>query len=463
MKPLFWDLSPLDNDARDNFSITEEIMMEHAALAIKEQIVKRFPKGSTVLVATGSGNNGADGFVLARLLSDYKIEIYEATPPKSDLCKLQKLRCEKLALNFTEQPKVAYDVVVDAIFGSGLANNLDEKISEIIRRLNKISGFKIACDFPSGLTKKGLSAGEVFNADLCISMGAANIGLFSDLAKNHCGEIIVATLGLGDKEYLKGHAPLTWLLEESDLKLPFRHNEASHKGNYGHLGVYVGDKEGAGTLCGLSALGFGAGAVTLISKRKMNIPFELMQDDVLPTNVSTIAIGCGLGTALESEEIKQLASQKYRFLIDADMFYKNDVLCFLDKPSVLTPHPKEFASLLKISAIGDFDTEYIQQNRFELATLFCSKYRSTVLVLKGANTIIGNDKGLFVCALGSPSLAKAGSGDVLSGLIAALLAQGYTHLDGAINGVLAHAVASKKVKNNYALTPTKLIEIIKEL
>ena len=463
MKPLFWDLSKLDNLARNNFSITEEIMMEHAALGIKEQIAKRFAKGSSVLIATGSGNNGADGHVLARLLDGYDVEILEVMKPKSEACKLQKLRSEKLNTPFIKSPKPSYAVVVDAIFGSGLTKELDSKTAQTIQELNSISAFKIACDFPSGLAKDGCSAGVIFTAQLTVAMGSANIGLFSDLAKNYCGEIIVATLGIGSKQYLGDETPDALLLEESDLKLPIRSVNATHKGSYGHLAVFIGDKEGAGILCGLSALGFGTGVVTLISKEKINTPAELMQDRQTPKNITAVAIGSGLGSGLNSSELKAIASQEMPFVLDADMFYKCEVVDFFDKAPVLTPHPKEFASLLGICGFGEFTAEKVQQNRFELAKKFSLKYQETVLVLKGANTIIAYQGKIFICALGCVALAKAGSGDVLAGAIAALLAQGYAPLEAATSAVLAHALASKEFKNNYALTPIKLIEKIKEL
>lgn len=463
MKELFASLSALDKSAKENYNLTEELMMEHAAIGIKKEIELRFKKGSSILIATGSGNNGADGFALARLLDGYyDVEIFEALEPKSSLCKLQKSRALSCGLIPIKNIKSKYDIVVDAIFGSGLTKTINTKISKLITKLNSLIAFKIACDIPSGLFESG--NGEcVFMSDLTVTMGAAKTALFSDFAKEFVGELVIAGLGIPQELYKRGFKAEAYLLEKSDLLLPLRVVKSSHKCNYGHLAVFIGNKEGAGVLCGLSALSFGCGLVSLITKEKINIPPDLMQNNVPATNTTTICIGSGLGNTLDSSELKKLAKIDADFVIDADMFYKNEIIDFIQKGAILTPHPKEFASLLKISKFGEFTTTQIQQMRFKLAKEFCDKYPKCTLVLKGSNTIIANNNELFVCSLGSASLAKGGSGDVLAGLIGALLAQRYSPLEAAKNAVLAHALASCGFTNNYALTPSELIEKIKTL
>ena len=129
---------------------------------------------------------------------------------------------------------------------------------------------------------------------------------------------------------------------------------------------------------------------------------------------------------------------------------------------VLTPHPKEFSSLLKITSVAFVSTKEVQENRFELVREFCKKYPDVVLLLKGANTLIGQNEKIFINPYGSNALSKGGSGDVLGGLIGSLLSQGYSTLDAAINASLAHSLSSLKFnKNNYALTPFDLIEGVK--
>jgi hydroxyethylthiazole kinase-like uncharacterized protein yjeF len=149
-------------------------------------------------------------------------------------------------------------------------------------------------------------------------------------------------------------------------------------------------------------------------------------------------------------------------VIDADMFYKKEIVKFLDKKVVLTPHPKEFSSLLKFTGIGEYSSEEIQKNRFALVEEFSKKYPNVVLLLKGANKIIAYNKKLFIDPNGSVALAKGGSGDVLAGIIASLLSQEWHPLKAAIHGSLAHSIAGN-YEPNFALTPLKLIKRLENL
>jgi hydroxyethylthiazole kinase-like uncharacterized protein yjeF len=144
-------------------------------------------------------------------------------------------------------------------------------------------------------------------------------------------------------------------------------------------------------------------------------------------------------------------------VIDADMFYKKEIINCLDKKVVLTPHPKEFSSLLKILNLGEYSVSEIQANRFELALKFSEIYPNVVLLLKGVNTIIAYKKQLYINPFGSPALSKGGSGDVLAGMIGSLISQGYHPLKATITASLAHAFAGD-IEPNYNLTPMKLIE-----
>jgi hydroxyethylthiazole kinase-like uncharacterized protein yjeF len=144
------------------------------------------------------------------------------------------------------------------------------------------------------------------------------------------------------------------------------------------------------------------------------------------------------------------------------MFYKKEIKKFLKKDVVLTPHPKEFAALLKITEIGEYSTKEVQENRFDLAYEFSKKYPNVVLLLKGANKIIAHNKKLYIDPLGNVALAKGGSGDVLAGMIGSLLAQGQNLLDATINASLAHSIAGN-YEPNYALTPTKLIKMLEKI
>jgi hydroxyethylthiazole kinase-like uncharacterized protein yjeF len=343
----------------------------------------------------------------------------------------------------------------------GLNKPLDEKSITLLNRLNSYNSFKIACDIPSGINNIGQVPSIAFESDVTITMGALKTSLFSDSAKDYVGKIIVADLGVQREIYEIDSNK--FLLDESDLKLPFRNKKNSHKGTYGHLNVVVGCKQGAAILASSAAFAFGAGLVSAVSHENLDLPYHIMQTHFISENCTAIAIGMGLGK-YEIDEVKKILNTNVPKIIDADLFYDKLIIEVLDKDVVLTPHPKEFCSLLKLCNIADISVEQLQNNRFLYVEKFCKKYPKVVLVLKGANVIISLNEKIYVNSFGNASLSKGGSGDVLSGLIGSLLAQGYNCLDAAISASLAHTLALKTYdKNNYSLTPFDLIEEIKKI
>jgi hydroxyethylthiazole kinase-like uncharacterized protein yjeF len=438
-------------------------MMEHAGLALNRTIREKFALGSSILIVCGSGNNGADGLALARLLDvAYDVIIHLPSDPTSPLGKLQLKRLEKMGIKHERLPKHA-DVIVDALFGSGLNRPLDDTSNKILETLNAMSGFKIACDLPSGLFSDGTLNSSTFKANLTVTMGALKQCMFSDTAKEIVGEIIVADLGIHHSYY---EIPSQWhLLEPNDLRLPIRTLSTAHKGTYGHLAVICGEKAGAAIIAGSAALRFGTGLVSLISNENVPLPYELMQSHSTPATTTAIALGMGMGLEFCDDELTALLDNTHPLVLDADIFAHPLFLNLLKRPNiVLTPHPKEFITLLRVCKIADINTQTLQSNRFDYAQKFCALYPNAVLVLKGANVIIGRNQDFFINPHGTVALAKGGSGDVLSGLIGALLAQGYDPLKSALQGSLAHAIASQKLsKNNYAMTPYDLIESITTL
>ncbi|MGZ5207565.1 MAG: NAD(P)H-hydrate dehydratase [Sulfuricurvum sp.] len=463
MRNLYIDVSSLDRRAAEKYGLTEEIMMEHAAIAIERLIRERFILGSSILIVCGSGNNGADGLALARLLDvSYNVILHLPFGVSSPLAKLQHKRLDAIGIKSEPLPKSA-DVIVDALFGSGLNRPLDSAAIKILETLNALQGFKIACDLPSGLHLDGSYDPDSFKAALTITMGALKRGMFSDHAKEIVGEIIVADLGIHHAHY---EIPSHWhILEKSDIRLPYRTKTSSHKGSYGHLAIVCGEHTGAAVLCGSAALRFGAGLVSLISNENIVIPYELMQSHSLRPTTSAVAIGMGLGSEFGDDELTRLCDNDYPLLLDADIFIHPLFLDLLKRPNiVLTPHPKEFTTILNITKLACIEVSQLQNNRFRYVELFCAKYPNITLLLKGANVIIGRNEEFFINPHGSVVLAKGGSGDVLCGLIGSLLAQGYDPLNAAIQGSLAHTqAASKFSKNNYAMTPLDLIERITTL
>jgi hydroxyethylthiazole kinase-like uncharacterized protein yjeF len=458
MRAVFKDVYALDKKCYEEFKLTEDILMEHAAYEMALEIYKRFKKGSVINIVAGPGNNGADGITLARiLLGDYEVNLYLPLGAKSQMAKLQLERFKAIGGKIEEKFKKP-DCIVDAIFGSGLKRDLSEELINLIRKMNKIDAFKLSCDVPTGIDDNGNLRPIAFRADLTVTMRAEKLSLYSDTAKDYVGNIKVANLGVSFSKY-KGKTPY-FVLEKEDLILPIRQTQNTHKRSYGHLGVLVGDKKGAGIIAASAALNFGAGLVSVVAHENIEIPYELMLSNKIE-NFTALAFGMGLNNHFD-DELENIAKLDIPMVIDADMFYKNIITQFLEKRVVLTPHPKEFASLLKITGIGDYSVKEIQENRFALAMEFSKKYPDVVLLLKGANKIIAYKKQLYIDPLGSVALAKGGSGDVLAGMIGALLAQGQHPLKATIHAALAHSIAGNYTPN-YALTPMKIIKRLEEL
>ncbi len=463
MKFVFDEVYSLDQRCYDEFLLNEDILMENAAKAIGDLIYKKIKKGNSVLIVSGPGNNGADGVTLARILhKDYDIHLYLPARAKSKMCKVQLQRAEKIGVKIVKNSKKC-DVVVDALFGSGLNRALSDEFTAIIKKMNKLKGYKIACDIPSGIDINGNISQIAFKADVTISMGAYKTPLFNDSAKEFTGDIKVANLGISREIYEKKSD--TYLLETDDLKLPLRVNKTSNKGNYGHTVFLCGNKQGASIIASKAAFAFGSGLCTIVADRYIQAPYEIMQSNFLPTNTTSVCMGMGLGKEYDKELVYDIIENKnIPLVVDADLFSDKTVVEILNKRKniVLTPHPKEFASLLKLLDLEDIDSKDVQKRRFELVRKFTKKYKDIVLLLKGSNTLIAQNEKVYINTYGTNSLSKGGSGDVLSGLIGSLLSQKYELLDATISASLAHSLSAKNYKKaNYSLTPDDITEGIK--
>lgn len=461
MQNLYYEVGSLDRRCYEEFFLSEDLLMEHAALSIQKEIESRFEEKSSILIVCGVGNNGADGIALARLLyKKYDVKLYIPFGVKSKMAKLQLQRVELLGLELIEE-LCSCDVVVDALFGSGLNRDLDISSQELIDSLNMLEAYKIACDIPSGINISGEVTSKAFFADLTITMGVLKVALYSDMAKDYIGEVKVANLGV-QREVYESSSNI-FLLDKEDMKLPLRDKKDAHKGSFGHLNVVVGCKKGAGVIAAKAAFGFGAGLVSVICHDSVDLPYHIMQTHKLTDNCTAVALGMGLGL-YEEKEIKEVLNSNLPMIIDADLFYENITLEILQKEVVLTPHPKEFCSLLKLCNLADISVKELQKDRFKYVQEFCKAYTKVVLLLKGANVIIAQDDKIYVNSFGSAVLSKGGSGDVLSGLVGSLLAQGYKTLDAAISASLAHSIAANNYrKNNYSLIPSDLVEEVKKL
>ncbi len=462
MQKVFDNCYALDKRCYEAYGLSEDILMEHAAAGMANYIRKHFPQGTSVLIAAGTGNNGADGIALGRQLhGDYEVKLYVPFTLHSAMAKVQLERATFVGLREVDEISHA-DVVVDALFGAGLNRNIDESTEHILHQLNAIKAHKIACDMPTGAGAHGLMP-IAFIADVTLTMGARTEALYLDENKDAVGEIKCIDLGISSLFY--GGQSQVCVLEENDMKLPSRTKQNSHKGNFGHAAVLCGEKEGAGIISGMASASFGAGLTTLVVHEKVTPPPYLMHSNVVPDNASSLAIGMGLGGHFESEFLQKHVVQSHLpIVLDADSFLSEEILSVLsqkEREIVITPHPKEFVIMWKILTGKQLTVTQVQSKRFEMVRMFNARYPHVTLMLKGANTLIMQEERLYINPLGCSKLSKGGSGDVLSGLIVSLLAQGYTGIDAAIQASLALVMAANNYKGaSYAMLPTDIIQEI---
>lgn len=468
MQKVFEACYALDKKCYEEYGLSEEILMEHAAAGIANYIRHHFRKEASVLIVAGKGNNGADGMVLARqLYGDFEVKLCVPFGAKSQMAQLQLSRAARLGIKVIDEISSAdaSDVIVDALFGAGLNQPLNEETKHIVHQLNSFKGHKIACDIPTGVGIRGLMP-LAFAADVTLTMGARKEALYLDENKDAVGEIHCVDLGVSDLFYA-GQSQVC-VLEENDMKLPSRTKQNSHKGNYGHAAVFCGEKEGAGIISGMASASFGAGLTTLVVHEKITPPAYLMHSTVVPDNTTALAIGMGLGGYFESEFLQKYVVRSHLpIVLDADSFLSEEILSVLsqkDREIVITPHPKEFVIMWKILTGKQLTVTEVQSKRFEMVRMFNEKYPHVTLMLKGANTLIMQEERLYINPLGCSKLSKGGSGDVLSGLIVSLLAQGYTGIDAAIQASLALVLSANSYQGaSYAMLPTDIIGEIARL
>lgn len=463
MQKLFDEVGTLDRMCYEKYHMSEDLLMEHAANGIAHFIKTHFAQNSTLLFVCGSGNNGADLIACARILhQDYRVSLFYAKELKSPLAQLQAKRAKALELPIVKNI-CECDVLIDGLVGTGFEGTFSPDLLSLMEQINKLDAFKIACDIPSGIQKSGVCALGTFEADVTLTMGALKKRLFLDEAKEKVGRVEVLELGISRSIY---EGETQWkLLDLQDLELPNRKEKNTHKGSFGHLGVICGEKAGASTLSGLAATRFGVGLVTLVGFEDIHVPEILMYSHEIPANATALALGMGMGEEFSDLELDQFLDNDLPLIADADIFHTPLILKILQrKQLVITPHPKEFVSLLRLTSLADIDVATLQAQRFYYTELFCKNFPHVTLLLKGSNVIIAQDEQYFINPHGTNVLAKGGSGDVLGGLIGALLAQGHSSLDAAIHASLAHTRLAMNFKGaSFSLTPYDLIDGIKDL
>lgn len=427
-------------------------LMEGAARAALDVLRRRWPQARNVCVLCGPGNNGGDGFLLAALaraagLQAHVMAVGEHSTGDAALARARFLREGGVLLPTTTLQEA--DLYVDALFGSGLNRAPVDAAASLITALNAQSKSVLALDVPSGLdADTGVAFDPCVRATATVCFVRWKRGLFTAQGPDQCGERTLATLDVPANVHATQQPDATLLLPQA---LPPRARN-SHKGCNGHVLAIGGDlgAGGAVRLCGEAAARVGAGLVS-IATREANVGAmlaarpELMPHGVhvprnlepLLTRATVLAIGPGLGQDDWGKSLWHAALDARKpTVLDADgLNLLAQVSRELPDRIVLTPHPGEAARLLGCSIAE------VQANRFSAVRALAQKYRA-VVVLKGAGSLIADPDGrIAVCPWGNPGMANGGMGDVLTGVIAGLLAQGLDAWDAACLGVGLHARA----------------------
>ncbi|WP_018971346.1 bifunctional ADP-dependent NAD(P)H-hydrate dehydratase/NAD(P)H-hydrate epimerase [Rudaea cellulosilytica] len=448
----------LERMAIDALRIPGDELMRRAGAAAWDQLRLRWPGARRIAVLCGVGNNGGDGYVVARLARDEGLDavvIALGSPREgSEAARAHADWCARggAALPPDGQWPQA-DVYVDALFGIGLARAADGAARNLIEKLNAVAAPVLALDVPSGLdADTGFASGPVVRATMTVTFIADKRGLHTGVAADVAGDVVVDSLGL-PKEIHANESCDTCLLDTAMIAavLPPRARDG-HKGRYGHVLAVGGDHGmgGAIRLAGETALRTGAGLVSVATRAEHVTAInaarpELMVHAVsgiqelqpLLERASVVALGPGLGRRAWGHALWHAAIAAGKPLVlDADglNLLANDGVA-LPAQAVLTPHPGEAARLLGV------DIEAIARDRFAAARELARRHHA-VVVLKGAGTLIANPGGdIAVCPWGNPGMATGGMGDALTGVIASLLAQGFDAWGAAWTGVALHARA----------------------
>ncbi len=480
------EMQALDRYTIEDFGIPGLILMENAGRGTAEIILNRYPQEASrgVLIVCGPGNNGGDGFVIARHLFQrgFPVKVFSLAPGEKfhgdalvnyrvakGLGLIEGYILDEQDLPSLEAALKEVGLLVDAIFGTGLAREVTGRFARVIEILNRAGKPIVAVDIPSGLSAdSGRPLGIAVRATLTATMALPKVGQVIYPGKEYVGELEIVDISM-PAALIEKLAPSRFLLEEGFAAKNLRPREPdTHKGTYGHLAVLAGSrgKTGAAILTCLGALRGGAGLVTLVCPQSLNHIFETALTEAMTyplphetpeeslshqafqeilqflEDKEAVSLGPGFGLHRDTMELTQklVSSLELPMVVDADGLtaLSGELYHFKRAPGprVITPHPGEMARLLLVGK------DEIQNDRLGAAR-YTARETGAVVVLKGAATVIAAPDGReAVNTTGNPGLASGGSGDVLTGLIGAFLAQGYEAFLAACLGVFFHGLAA---------------------
>jgi hydroxyethylthiazole kinase-like uncharacterized protein yjeF len=455
----------LDRLAMDEHRLGGGVLMERAGEAAYALMRHQWPRSNRIAVVCGPGNNGGDGYVLARLgrgdglevrllaLGDLSNQGEDAVAARNSF-----EAAGGVISPFAAGSLSGCDVIVDAIFGTGLERQVAGEWAEAIDAINRSGVPVLALDIPSGLhADTGVALGMAVRAKITISFIALKAGMLTADGPDYCGKLKFNPLAVPDEVYRKVDSYAERITPGNLARLFPRRPRNTHKGKNGRVLVIGGGPgmPGAARMTGEAALYTGAGLVTVATHPDHVLAVNASRPELIVHGIDsasqlatlvgqadTVAIGPGLGRSSWARELLAVVLESsVAKVVDADALNLIAIEPCKDERWILTPHPGEAATLLGKSV------QDIQQNRFACVSDMVARFGG-VCVLKGAGTIVGSTDKRFVCDRGKPALATAGTGDLLTGTIASFVAQGLDTTDAARAGVWAHAIAADLVARN---------------
>jgi len=442
--------------------VSADALMKRAAIAFVDKWILLHRSSSVCYIFCGPGNNGGDGYYIARLLNDlgYLPQVFflatqGVLPEPISKC-MQELQQQGIALKLLTSeldfpPLPAQSWVIDALFGAGLNRTLNPLCTQLVKHINQSEANVWSVDIPTGMGANQIIPGACIRASVTISFEVPKPAFFLALNAENLGKWEIVSIGLAE-DYPVLYPPVLQQLYSDYISAIFKPRQThQHKGNFGHALLVAGSagKMGAAILATRACLQSGAGLVTAhiphsyANALHSDLPESMVtfRENGLPalSPYRSIGIGPGMGSDLTAEECLHSILENYTqpLVLDADAFTilskHPEWLTSIPAGTILTPHPKEFDRLF-----GSQPDEYARATK----ALAISKQHPWVVVLKGSNTLVCQQGKGWYNNTGNVGLAKGGSGDVLTGMITALLAQGYSSLEAAQLGVYLHGLSA---------------------
>lgn len=483
------EMKVMEYRAMSEYGISPIVLMENAGAAVVRYSQQQISwQGKRVCIVCGKGNNGGDGFVIARYAENAGADVivfYTGEKKKySEEAQyhfqiMEHLDCAIHKLKETENRDIFFhhirnaDIIVDALLGTGIKGNVRPFEEEIIQTMNQNTGYTIAVDVPSGLQSDTGHGATMVRANMTVTFGAYKQGMFFYPGKSHCGTIYLDTIGI-PKSVLRERGSVSLVSKEAVKASLVPRMPDSHKGRNGFVGIIAGSNgmSGAALMAGLGALRSGAGKVNLLVPEAISDQCSSMYPELMTRGIGdtysthftkmqetlcsevgqqwkAAAIGPGLGRSNDTKEFVQAMLQRLSIplVLDADALYllqgERELVRSYAGPVIMTPHLGEFSHLT------GKDIEEIEGNKIEVARAFARDW-NCILVLKGAPTVIAlPDETVYVNPTGNAGMATGGMGDVLTGILVSLLGQGLEREAAAIVGVYIHGAGGDVLQREY--------------